>query len=114
MQAFALRSLVEILLKADEGVADGGHAAEPVGGIVDRMVLELEQRPELVLVELLDSLAHILREHEIEKRLKLRVVAREDRRLPRLNALRSRYRSKRESDISEHVEDIAPFGIHHP
>ncbi len=60
---------VEILLKANEGIADGGHTAKLVCRIRDRMIFELQQIPELFLIQFADALPYVLRKNKIQEGL---------------------------------------------
>lgn len=59
--------VVQIRLKPYECVADCRDAAELVRGIGHRVVFELQQVRELVLIEFADTLIDILGENEIQK-----------------------------------------------
>lgn len=63
-----------MFLKSNESLADSVHAAKGASSLVDRTIFKADQRPKLFLVEFIDALIHILRKHEIEKRLKLWIV----------------------------------------
>ncbi len=85
------RLLVEILLEAREDLADLFRPAKIGHGVGNGVVIfEPEQRRQLFLVQFLHADAHVVRQHEIEKRLLLAVELRADTRLWRCAARSSR------------------------
>jgi hypothetical protein len=98
--ALFIRS-VKVLLKPEEGVADQRYAAELRRGIVDRVVLELQQRAQFLLIKLAHTLRDILPKHEIKKRLKFPIVPRENVSSVGLDSLGTGDRRKRVSDTRD-------------
>lgn len=61
------RLAVELPLKSDKRIPDALRAPKLAGRIAYVLVLQLEQRGELLLVKFGDALAHILPQYEIEE-----------------------------------------------
>ena len=65
-------------MKADERVANNWHASQLGGRIIDRVIFQFQKTGKFVLIELLDPLFHVLRQHKPEEFLELRLILSED------------------------------------
>jgi hypothetical protein len=90
---------VQVLLKPEEGITDERHAAELRSGVIDGVILQLQQRAEFLLIKFADALLDVLPEHEIKKRPQFPIVPRENVSPVGLDPLRASDRRKRVGDV---------------
>src|SRR6202022_4315153 len=88
-------------------------AAKLRRGVVNGVIFELQQRAELLLVELADTLLDILPKHKIKKRLQFLIIPGENVSSAGLHSFGTRNRRERVGDISQNIEQIAFLGIDH-
>src|SRR4029077_3922856 len=94
---------IEVRLKPNKGFAYFRGTAEFRCCVADGPVSQFEKMQQLRLVELANAIADVLRQDEIEKGLKLRVVVRGDEGPAGVGALPPCDWRKRERDVGEHV-----------
>lgn len=66
------------------------------------------------MIDFLHADADVVRQHEVEEDLLLAVEVRADRHLRLCHTLLAAERRQGVSDMSQHVEEIAPFGVDDP
>ena len=107
--------LIQILLESREDFANLFGLSQVGHGIGDGIVVfEPQQGRELILRQFFHPHLHVLRQHEIEKGLLPAVEVGADLHPGLLRPLLARERRKSIGDVSQHVEEVAIFGIDDP
>src|SRR5471030_1130714 len=105
--------LVEVLLEAGKDVADLFRSAQ-VGysvGNSGAVVLELQQRCQLVAIQLFDADLDVLREHKVEEDLLPGVEVGADPYLSLGGPLLTGERRQGVGNVRQHVEKVALLGV---
>ena len=105
-------SFVQVFLKPRKNPPDLFRLAQVCHGIGNGIVVfEPEQRRELFLIEFLDTNAHVMGQHEVEKDLLLAVKTGADYHLSLRGTVLAGERWQGVGDVRQHVEQVAFLGV---